>query len=938
MEPLNLLEQISIKGQDAANAFRLGYEGTANSLYSSFIDLMTTYTTDTQFEANNDYINLINVMLAAQERSDTLFLADILQYELLPMLLASPKSNNKKSANVPSSEDISGSNMKPQAPMNIEPFVTNDFNENYLYSVNRNSFIKRSSTDVFSNFFNKNILRESMFYIISGCDSGLLIKYIIEKGLPDNCCYLFIELDKHIEAYTKLFPELENNSQIKLVPISHWKQTAIDMEIDAYVYQKKVIFLKSIGATDLFDADYHSTNLTIESELQEHIFRVNASLGNHEFLEQQLMNISENIHPSQQLKNTLSGKTCIVLAGGPSLDNTLEWVIDNRSSLIVIAVSRISKRLLSAKITPDIVVSVDPKYNSFEVSRELLLLPTSVLFVHTNNVQHRLISQWQGKSVFLGSLLPWESKLNQENFNGEGPTVTNTAICLAWFMGMKTILLSGVDLCNSQQGISHASGSIEAEVGANLAFIGVNTTTYAGDPAQTTIQMAIAAKMLDVQAQIMKRDNVEISNLSLNATASEYIKYQSMSDIQLQPHCCSLSFVSDLIIKTDIKQRKKHNQALLKDLQKVILDCKEINKLATNALKHNKSLFDKNLSNEQSYAHKLKMDTIEKKLNTKLSIASNFIKEYGIQFFVKCVQPKNSSEWADDKLEYIGALYYKAYIKSTDLVLEKLFITKNRLLSRIDELSKNAILPKIIKHWEQDNQEGRCHLFSHYQQELLTELSAGDNTLLSHEAKKFQGVLTAVPTYKGYLKRNPPLHGVKTKIHLLFNQQDTINLNKLVQGLFVFAEKDASGASLYYLAQAYLLCLTEQYEQSLLSFEDVDKEDLEEDEFKQIARIALKLQLPELAESALSMLVNFNNSYLPQYANILRVNGKNNLAIDTYIEYLTTFDQDTYNWLELGKLFIKINANESAEMAFKRVLSLDANNKTANEQLQMLSK
>jgi hypothetical protein len=817
-----------------------------------------------------------------------------------------------------------------------EAFIDNRFNESYLYSVNRNSFIKQRSSDVFLNYFNNKILLDSTFYLISGCDSGLLIRYILEKSKSDNSRYLFIELEKHIETYMQLFPELKDNSRIRVCTIEQWKNNAAEMNLDAYIYQQSAVFIKSIGAYDLFDFGYHTINLTLESELQEHIFRVNSSLGNHEFIEQQLNNISENIQPTQQLKNVLSGKTCIILAGGPSLDDHMDWVISNRKKLIIIAVSRISKRLLNLDIIPDIVISVDPKHNSFEVSRELLLLPKTTLFIHTNNVHSSLLSQWLGKSAYIGNILPWESKLNQENFSGEGPTVTNTAISLASFMGIKRILLSGVDLCNSQQGMSHALGSIEAEIeGKNLAFIGVNTKTYAGDPAQTTIQMAIAARMLDKQAIEAKLINIEIINLSSSATASEHIKFKPTCDIQLSPHNIELP-VSDLVKPTNIKERRLHNQKQLKEIQKLIIDCKEIQNLSKKALEHNELLFDANLSNEKSYEQKLKMDIIEKRFNTKFKTAANFIKEYGIQFFIKCVQLQGTNDWNDDKLKDIGALYYQAYLKSSLLVLKLLNKTKDRLLTRIEELSNQPNISKIITQWKIDQHPGRCYFIYQLQHEGPLTLSHQDKLALKKQEQLFSELISTVTQFKTNLTHISPLKGVKVKIQLLFKQQDVDNLNKLVQGLLVYAEKNEDGAPLYYLAQAYLLTLIKQYEQSLLAFEDIGAEYLEEDELKQIASNALKLQLPELAESALSMLVNINDVYLPQYANILRITGKVEQAIDSYIRYLETYDRDIYNWLELGNLFSKISAKESAEMAFKRVLELDASNQTAKEKLQML--
>ncbi len=61
--------------------------------------------------------------------------------------------------------------------------------------------------------------------------------------------------------------------------------------------------------------------------------------------------------------------------------------------------------------------------------------------------------------------------------------------------------------------------------------------------------------------------------------------------------------------------------------------------MAAQALEHNQSLYqDKDKENE-NFSHKLSMDKIEKKFDLRYKKITKFIKGFGIQYFVKCVQP-----------------------------------------------------------------------------------------------------------------------------------------------------------------------------------------------------------------------------------------------------------------------------------------------------------
>ncbi|WP_206484811.1 hypothetical protein [Thalassotalea sp. G2M2-11] len=86
MDKITQITEISAAGIQVANYFRLGYEGQANKELIIFLDRLELLLSAQTGEVKNSILTLTEVMFQAQTRNDMLFLADILQYELLPLL------------------------------------------------------------------------------------------------------------------------------------------------------------------------------------------------------------------------------------------------------------------------------------------------------------------------------------------------------------------------------------------------------------------------------------------------------------------------------------------------------------------------------------------------------------------------------------------------------------------------------------------------------------------------------------------------------------------------------------------------------------------------------------------------------------------------------------------------------------------------------------
>jgi tetratricopeptide (TPR) repeat protein len=818
-----------------------------------------------------------------------------------------------------------------------EVFKTNPYGEKYLYSINRHTFEKESSNSVYKRHFGKQFEKEETLYLIFGTDSGLLTKFIFEQEKPKNTRFLFIELPHVIEQIKQALPTDYDKESFSFTTPEKWKEDAEAFEISLYIYKENICYIKSLAVVNAYWLEYHSTNQDIIRALEAFFFFTRATVGVYPYMTRQLMNISENNYSSNLLDNVFSGKTCAILGGGPSLDDEIQWLKDNQKNIVIIAVSRIAKTLIRHKLTPHIIVSVDPYNVSFDVSKELLQLPEQVLFLHANCVTPDLLSQWHGRSVCMGPKFPWEDETDLNCSRMSGPTVTNTALKAAIEMGFSNILLSGVDLCNSITGVSHASGSNEARVGPILGQHGVYVETYAGNKAETSIAFDTAILALSGQAKQVKDKGVCIYNLSKNAAKAEHIEHiptsglyfdQEEEDIWHKIHS-SLPKINRTLIR-------EYNNSILNKVSKVLKDIQKIKRLAEEALECNKSLFSVKGKESENYKYKLRMDKIEKKISVTYKKTEVFVKNFGLDKFIKSAQTSHD-DWSDDKVEETGRLYYQAYIDSSNTLVKLLKSCTERIKSRIEEEKDSPNFDIIFKQWQKDKHFGRAQSWLNNNRHQSIQLTDVIKVNINEQIAKFEKVLNDDESpHLARTRKEASLTGVRRKIIVLFHQNNIDGLNVLAKSLSIYEGNEDNkklAEELSILAHAFYFVVTGKEAEAMEFFEKTNPDEIKEDELQQIASLALKLKNYDKAEWAFMRLSDLSSIYTSQYAKILKLLGKVEQSINCYTEYLAENAEDVQAWISLGKLYDDINAVDSAKMAFEYVLAKEPNNHIALEYL-----
>ncbi len=521
-----------------------------------------------------------------------------------------------------------------------DSLVTNHFGDRYLYEVNRNTFDQFGAQNVFQQQFQSSFSEADKLHIIIGTDSGLLPEFVHRYGNPSNR-YIFVELEQINNAlnYGNVSNPIATN--ISITDRKKFWADAKSHLIDSYIYQESLLFWESFGARNDFIGQYHELAATIQREIKSRAYELSASLGSRSFLECQIDNMADNRYPAKIVENLFPGKTAVILGGGPSLDEFIPWVKQNRDHLIIFAVSRICRRLIEVDLAPHFVVSVDSSDYSFAISREMLLLADKAIFFHSFHVAPRLLALWEGRSLYLGQRIPWTSSLNKENLPIWGPTVTNTALGIAVAMGVKQAVLIGVDMCYSPAGYTHAAGNVEHIAGPKLDAQ-ITVITNSGHTAETGPEYFSAIHQLSAQAKIAKRQGCAVISPAPNAAQIEHVTFKPIEKLAPEPLSIAPTDILFAALPADSPaNRKADGQQLLEELYRGQHDLEQIAGTVENALK----TYHSRTTEKEALPALLRR--LENDISTAFPELSAMFNRYGTQDFLDNSADSPTSRQAD---------------------------------------------------------------------------------------------------------------------------------------------------------------------------------------------------------------------------------------------------------------------------------------------------
>ncbi len=821
------------------------------------------------------------------------------------------------------------------------PVLKNGFGESYLPSINREIFSRSGSDSFYRAHFGKGLRQEDSLYLIVGTDGGLLVKWVLNQGMAEGSRYLFIEMAPLIERMREegLLPE-ELPEGMKICAPDEWMAEADDLSIKDYAYLNHVRRIKSLAVVDAFHEGFLPVWNTFEEHLDQFMMQINQEVGSRVFMEKGLENLAENSLPAPLLENVFEGRTAVLLAGGPSLRESFDWVKRHRQNLVVLAVARIAPQLSEAGIDPDLFFAIDPHGIIFHQSKEMLAFWRRTLLVNVYHLNPRLLGQWRGPSVYMGAPYPWPTELNTENYAFPGITVGHQALGMGIKMGFSTIVLAGFDLCFDREGFTHVAGSVEQTVGPYNVPSELQVETNGGWMAETKHDFLNAIPSLAVLAKVAveKEPVCRLVNPAPGAAKIEnidHLPWDSLTPTPLDEP--AWESIRKTLPEENRQTRLDHYKTVETELNRVRGEVRKIQRLATEALDCNERLFGRK-GRLGDYKYKKRMDAIEETLDGEtFRDLSRLVKKWGVQAFLKLSRPNKDREWTDAEIEEAGRRYYEVYRDNASSVIRRLDEVRQRIRMRMEEEKPKPNYKSLLAQWKKDEQVGRFQLFLDRRGITLADLPAAIAGRFRDLATEYDSILreTGHDFKKHCMQRRATPQGIRAKAVSFFRHKEIDKLRHFWSGLEKSEIEDKPQYGL--LINGYLAELEGDTDRALTAYRQITHSWLLTDAMlRQFSLYLLKQDM--LSATAISKrLADRSTIYMPYYADLLRLSGKAREAIDEYRRYTKIVKNDFVTLLKLGKLHLDLGEIEEARTLFQQILEEDPGNKAAGQFMQRIA-
>jgi len=298
---------------------------------------------------------------------------------------------------------------------------------------------------------------------------------------------------------------------------------------------------------------------------------------------------------SKRLESTkITSKPLLIIASGPSLDNNIEWLRENHSKFLILALSATLKVLFENKIVPDIVTHLDgfkPSIKHLQGFDQKEFLKDTLAIVGSFTPPE-VLTHFTKKNIYI---IEDHSTFYHKDFNASaGPCIGSSSIMWSVTMGFEEIYLLGIDLALAKSGASHSythqltkktyETKKDTTISSNISFRG-DTFKIKGnfrEKVDTTPLFYVSVLALDNSLKQIKNDSQKIYNLndgaylqntiSLHSKDVDFATFTKQERLQenqlkefLQP------YVKEILDKEDIASLHKR-LAFTKEIKSIVLE------------------------------------------------------------------------------------------------------------------------------------------------------------------------------------------------------------------------------------------------------------------------------------------------------------------------------------------------------------------------------
>jgi len=808
----------------------------------------------------------------------------------------------------------------------------NKYGESYFEEVNNLTFESLSSKDVLTPHYKQILEEEDGLFIVVGTDSGLLYEFIKQQSEHKDAYFVFIELQELIDK-----AELANDSseawdgRFRVVN-ANFDFNRLNIDFSGYILRRKVHLIKSLAVMDSIDGGpYNELWNKVEVEYIHFLRSAFNSQSSKIFEEERILNAADNLVPALEIKPLLKGRDAIVLGGGPTLDDSIDWVRENQEHLIIFAAARIAKRLEKEGIVADFFVTVDPFDWSFDNSKSVLSFSEDSILAHSFHAQHKLVSQWNGPSCYMGQKFGWHIEDEKLNIETLGPTVTNSALHLASSLGSKRVLFSGVDFCYAR-GLTHESGSDEAKLADTVVHKGkAQLEDNAGNMTETGDDFYSAKIAMEGMIQFyLKQFKIEFVNLGLHSAKMNSVSYSPCQEVVLEEQS-KAELMTELKIKLTLDSRERFSlvEQTLKELKSQKKRFSKLVKQSSDAIKVVDKLYDTKTSalNEKNA---VKIKRFRKKVDALIGKDGDMLTSFQATLFAASFKPIED-ENAMTQTEVVEQL--KGYFEGVEQVSKHFDEILKRGIDRAqlrkDELKTNSTPSLLFPEWEKWLEFGRA---VQWQTWHINELENPEQKILESAIDNFQHEFEKQDhNYLSRVKKKiSNVSSLLARANNAYASQNADEITKVIDHVETLDSVEASQKNDFLdLLNAMKLEVLGSQVEAFNLYEPINTPALKHIALKKMLDISMSLEDYEASLIVLERLCGISLDYLIPYADMLKLLGNTVASIEVLKLALAKSPESILIQNKLAQNYYDSGDSVEASSLVDKVLSVDSENKTA---------
>ena len=816
--------------------------------------------------------------------------------------------------------------------------MTDFFNNNY-----GNFFIKdyvapdyqlQYSGDVINKNYKEIIDAEDFYFIVVGTDSGLLYKYFLNNKPKNGVKVVFFELAEVIKECGLCDSIGWADDSLGLFDFNHEFSFSKNVQ-QRFLVLKNIKVIQSLKkSSKLAQSKYDEFFNSINSRFKSHLASFHIYNRKKDFECPAILNLSHNLIPAKVFKNKFKGKSAVILGGGPSLDDTIDWVRENRKNLYVFAVGRIAKRLIHENIVPDFIGYVDPQAHAYEHAKAFLNFADQDQFkkqpilINAYHINNNLLTQWGSKALFLG---PRSNLFKDNNIPAYGPTVSHALVGAAAEFGFSRIFFAGIDMCFSD-GKTHEgmSEEVESEKIVVADKDGFWLKNNLGIKCPTDRALFQGHKSLEGIVEFYKESEFSSSFYSLSEKSAsingvEFINpSQVVFDIQedfvdSDKTLIGIDFNTMLF---ELDSLKKEVAGLLDEYSSFSVQAKKVLKKYESKSKLKNYFFTVNDLNDLSHLQAALKTSMGKDLHYLLSLdIEQFKDSYLLNSEITSIQRNMRAYQA----------WFKAVFRLSNFVCELL----NKSLHNIDLRKKEVQfimgeqlnIDELYKAWQDLDQLGRVMFINNFK---AVEFKPNVRARLDAIRENFLKSLDVNYCFEKILERNTDMEVLWKNLMTAHSSQDVLALEKIIMAL----SNHVNQPNFLPIAQGALAFITGDQVRAIDFYEDaLQSTDASYKRFclDELLKITLGLNDLNRALGYAEQLCQFSLEYMKTFAKLLKLLGNLDASTEVLSMYLQVYKDDLGAHILLAEQYYAQGHPLKADAQLDHVLAVAPSHKAADQ-------